>query len=61
MGRAVQTPLNCVTVHGAHLLVRLRQTRSIGRLPDVENQTKTVLQASLTSVLSSFPGPVNCN
>jgi len=57
MGRAVQTPLNCVTVHGAHLLVRLRQTRSIGRLPDVENRTKTVLQASLTSVFVQFSPP----
>ena len=46
-----------VTVHGAHLLVRLRQTRSIGRPPDVENWTKTVLQASLTSVFVQFSPP----
>ena len=46
-----------VTVHGGHLLVRLRQTRSIGRPPDVENWTKTVLQAGLTSVFVQFSPP----
>ncbi len=39
-----------IAVHGAHLLVRLRQTRSIRPPLDVENWTKTALQASLTSV-----------
>ena len=37
-----------------YLFVRLRQTRSIGRMPDVENRTKTVLQASLTSASVQF-------
>ena len=46
-----------VTIHGGHLLVRLRRTRSIGRPPDVENWTKTVLQASLTSVFVQFSPP----
>ncbi len=46
-----------VTIHGAHLLVRLRRTRSIGRPPNVENWTKTVLQASLTSVFVQFSPP----
>ena len=40
-----------------HLLVRLCRTRSIGRPPDVENWTKTVLQASLTSVFVQFSPP----
>ena len=42
---------------GGHLLVRLCRTRSIGRPPDVENWTKTVLQASLTSVFVQFSPP----
>ena len=49
--------LKLVTIHGGHLLVRLCRTRSIGRPPDVENWTKTVLQASLTSVSVQFSPP----
>jgi hypothetical protein len=46
----------CYCLRG-HLLVRLCRTRSIGRPPDVENCTKTVLQASLTSVFVQFSPP----
>jgi len=44
-------------VHRVHLLVRLRRTRSIGRLPDVESWRKTVLQASLTTAFFQLSTP----
>jgi len=40
-----------------HLLARVSRTRSIGRLPDVEKQIKSVLQASLTPVFIRFSPP----
>ncbi len=52
-----QSDFQQVTIHGGHLLVRHSRTRSIGRSPDVENWTKTVLQASLTSVFVQFSPP----
>jgi len=42
---------------GGHLLARVSRTRSIGRLPDVEKQIKSVLQASLTPAFIRFSPP----
>ncbi len=50
-------PIELLLFTGGHLLVRHSRTRSIGRPPDVENWTKTVLQAGLTSVFVQFSPP----